>query len=200
MRSVSLICFKKKCDADLRLSTALRATVDISSGTEIVVSYWRIDSFDSRRLKQGDFGFECRCRLCSLPPALQLGMDLQIARLTSFVTNLPTQLESRDPVRLLLEVIQVGEIMVEEQAFSESVLHVVQNAFILCCWFGDVSAALSWGAIWRESMEVSYGRIWTIRWCSRNPRWLKCWGTKTREKGDASSLPHPVSLEVDLFR
>lgn len=127
------------------LTHTTRAVRDIQQGEEISISYIDVlQPRDKRQARLREWGFDCRCRQCSLPAAAAAASDANVARIRDLAGILDSVDGAAEPVTA-----DMGRELVEMHARERLDLYLGPAC---------TRAALNYGMFGMRDEAVEYGR------------------------------------------
>lgn len=172
----------------------------ISSGEEITLSYYLGGSSTTRQqVLQEQFGFLCRCELCSLPPERLAISDARLQRaqeLDSMIGD-PDRC-FREPDVVMAACSELFEIYELEVVRDGRLARLFYDAFQLCNMHGDLARSKCFADLYYEAKITSEGpgslnALEMLAFC-RSPQSHSSFGVTTNWKSGIKDRPEGLNV------
>ena len=119
------------------------AVRDINEGEEVTLSYLAGGPSSSRKAQLKDnFGFECRCELCSLPSKLLQASDARLIRAANLDATIgDSQTVKNSPGKVLKNCKNLSRIFAEEGVRDDRLSRLWYDCFQVCNFHSDEARA-----------------------------------------------------------
>ncbi|KAG8870036.1 hypothetical protein FRB98_001918, partial [Tulasnella sp. 332] len=151
----------------------LNAMEDIAAGEEITVSYSGVLDRQERRAKLlYNFGFDCRCPSCSLPPKELAESDQRIAELSKIIAATPMLLH----VNPVLGIAQIKHsfVIIEQERLWRSAGAQAYDGLQTCSAWSDLPNAKVWAGraadAWSRTRGPDSEDVANMRALAQDPR------------------------------